>query len=77
MVNPVDALCGTWDYRHYNTFRRLARAGDWVGLAQAVKACSETAVVEATLSRIKEASPRLHAMVTTDRALLVILATPW
>ena len=31
MVNPVDALCDRWDYRHYNTFRRLARAGDWMG----------------------------------------------
>lgn len=68
MVNPVDALCDTWDYRHNNTFRRLARAGDWWGLARALKTCPETTVVDATLTLIKEACPRLHAMVTTDRA---------
>ena len=67
ILNPVDALCETWDYGHYQTFRRLARAGDWVGLSQALKTCPETAVVDATLCLIKEASPRLHAMVTTDR----------
>ena len=65
MVNPVDALCDTWDYRYYNTIRRLARAGDWSGLTPALKACPETAVVETRLTLIKEASPLLHAMVTT------------
>jgi len=68
MLNPVDALCDTWDYGHYNTFRRLARAGDWWGLARALKSCPETAVVDATLTLILAASPRLRAMVTTDRA---------
>ena len=34
LVNPVDALCDTWDYRYYNSFRRLARAGDWSGLTR-------------------------------------------
>ena len=63
LVNPVDALGDTWDYRYYNTFRRLARAGDWSGLTRALNVCPETAVVETTLSLIKEASPRLHAMV--------------
>ena len=64
MLNPVDALCDTWYYRHYNTFRRLVWVGDWVGLAEALKTCPENAVVEVTLILIKEASPRLHAMVT-------------
>ena len=64
MFNPVDALCETWDYGHYRTFRQLAWAGDWLGLAQALKSCPETAVVDATLTLIKEASPQLYAMVT-------------
>ena len=64
MINPVDALCDTWDYGHYRTFRRLAWASDWRGLARALNACPDTAVVEATLTLIKEASPRLYAMVT-------------
>ena len=68
LLNPVDALCDTREYRHYKTFRRLARAGDWQGLARAMKDCPDTAVVDATLTLIKEASPRVHAMVTTDRA---------
>ena len=68
VFNPVDALCDTWDYRHYNTFRRLARAEDWVGLAPALKACPGTTVVKATLTLIKEPSPRLHAIVATDLA---------
>ena len=64
IVNPVDALCDTWDYRHYNTFRRLARAGDWQGLTRALNACPENTVVETPLTLIKDASPRLYAMVT-------------
>ena len=65
LLNPVDALCDTWDYGHYRTFRRLVWASDWVGLARALDACPETAVVETTRTLIKEASPRLYAMVTT------------
>ena len=64
VINPVDALCDTWDYGHYRTFRRLTWASDWLGLARALNACPDTAVVEATLTLIKEASPRLYAMVT-------------
>ena len=29
VINPVDALCDTWEYGHYRTFRRLAWASDW------------------------------------------------
>ena len=57
MLNPVDALCDTWDYAHYRTFRRLVWASDWLGLAQALNTCPETAVVKTTLTLIKEASP--------------------
>ena len=64
LLNPVDALCETWDYGHNRTFRRFVWAGDWWGLARALKSCPETAVVDATLTLIKEASPRLYAMVT-------------
>ena len=64
LLNPVDALCYTWDYGHYRTFRRLVWASDWVGLARALDACPETAVVESMRTLIKEASPRLYAMVT-------------
>ena len=64
LLNPVDALCDTWDYGHYRTFRRLVWASDWPGLARALNACPETAVVETTQTLIKEASPRLYAMVT-------------
>ena len=64
LLNPVDALCDTWDYGHYRTFRRLVWANDWPGLARALDACPETAVVETTRTLIKEASPRLYAMVT-------------
>ena len=64
LLNPVDALCDTWDYGHYRTFRRLAWASNWRGLARALNACPETAVVETTRTLIKEASPRLCAMVT-------------
>ena len=64
LLNPVDALCDTWDYGHYRTFRRLAWASDWLGLAWAFNACPETAVVETTLTLIKEASQRLYTMVT-------------
>ena len=28
VIHPVDALCDTWDYGHYRTFRRLAWASD-------------------------------------------------
>ena len=65
LLNPVDALCNTWDYGHYRTFRRLVWASDWVGLARALDACPETAVVESMRTLIKEASPRLYAMVTS------------
>ena len=64
VINPVDALCDTWDYGHYRAFRRLAWASDWLGLARALNACPDTAVVEAMLTLIKEASPRFYAMVT-------------
>ena len=64
VIHPVDALCDTWDYGHYRLFRRLAWAGNWLGLARALNACPETAVVESTLTLIKDASPRLYAMVT-------------
>ena len=64
LLNPVDALCHTWDYDHYRTFRRLVWASDWPGLARALDTCPETAVVESTRTLIKEASPRLYAMVT-------------
>ena len=64
LLNPVDALCDTWDYGHYRTFRRLVWASDWPGLARALDACPETAVVETMRTLIKEASPRLYAMVT-------------
>ena len=64
LLNPVDALCDTWDYGYYRTFRRLVWASDWPGLARALDACPETAVVETTRTLIKEASPRLYAMVT-------------
>ena len=64
MINPLDALCDPWDYGHYRTFRRLAWASDWLGLARAFNACPETAVVETTLTLIKEASQRLYTMVT-------------
>ena len=59
LLNPVDALCDTWDYGHYRTFRRLVWASDWSGLARALDACPET-----TRTLIKEAWPRLYAMVT-------------
>ena len=65
LLNPVDALCDTWDYGHYRTFRRLVWASDWVGLARALDACPETTVVETMRTLIKEASPRLYAMVTS------------
>ena len=65
LLNPVDALCHTWDYGHYRTFRRLVWANDWAGLARALDACPETAVVESMRTLIKEASPRLYAMVTS------------
>ena len=65
VIHPVDALCDTWDYGHYRTFRRLVWASDWPGLARALNTCPETAVVETTLTLIKDASPRLYAMVTT------------
>ena len=65
LLNPVDALCHPWDYGHYRTFRRLVWASDWVGLARALDACPETTVVETTRTLIKEASPRLYAMVTS------------
>ena len=65
LLNPVDALCDTWDYGHYRTFRRLVWANDWPGLARALDACPETTVVETTRTLIKEASPRLYAMVTS------------
>ena len=74
LLNPVDALCDTWDYGHYRTFRRLVWASDWQGLARALDACPETAVVETTRTLIKEASPRLYAMVTP---WFVIPATRW
>ena len=64
LLNPVDALCDTWDYGHCRTFRRLVWASDWPGLARALDACPETAVVESMRTLIKEASPRLYAMVT-------------
>ena len=64
LLNPVDALCDTWDYGHYRTFRRLVWGSDWVGLARALDACPETTVVESMRTLIKEASPRLYAMVT-------------
>ena len=64
LLNPVDALCNTWDYGHYRTFRRLVWASDWPGLVRALDACPETAVVESMRTLIKEASPRLYAMVT-------------
>ena len=64
LLNPVDAWCNTWDVGHYRTFRRLVWANDWVGLARALDACPETAVVESMWTLIKEASPRLYAMVT-------------
>ena len=63
MWNPVDALCNTWDYGQYRTFRCLVWDGDWSGLTRALHACPETAVVETMLTLIKQASPRLHAMV--------------
>ena len=65
LLNPVDALCNTWDYGHYRTFRRLVWASDWPGLARALDACPETAVVESMRTLIKEASARLYAMVTS------------
>ena len=65
LLNPVDALCDTWDYGHYRTFRRLVWASDWVGLTRALDACPETTVVESMRTLIKEASPRLYAMVTS------------
>ena len=65
LLNPVDALCHTWDYGHYRTFRRLVWASDWPGLARALDACPETTVVESMRTLIKEASPRLYAMVTS------------
>ena len=65
LLNPVDALCHTWDYGHYRTFRRLVWGNDWVGLARALDACPETAVVESMRTLITEASPRLYAMVTS------------
>ena len=65
LLNPVDALCDTWDVGHYRTFRRLVWASDWVGLARALDACPDTAVVESMRTLIKEASPRLYAMVTS------------
>ena len=65
VIHPVDAFCDTWDYGHYRLFRRLTWAGDWLGLTRALNACPETAVVETTLTLIKDASPRLYAMVST------------
>ena len=64
LLNPVDALCDTWEYGHYRTFRRLAWASDWRELARALNVCPDPAVVETTRTLIKEASPRLYAMVT-------------
>ena len=64
LLNPVDALCDPWDYGHYRTFRPLVWASDWPGLARALDACPDTAVVETMRTLIKEASPRLYAMVT-------------
>ena len=64
LLNPVDALCDTWEYGHYRTFRRLTWASDWRGLARALNACPDPAVVETTRTLIKEASARLCAMVT-------------
>ena len=57
--NPVDVLHETWDYRHYTTFRRLAREGDWEGFARTLKGCPETAVVDTMLTLIKDASSAL------------------
>ena len=34
LLNPVDALCDTWDYGHYRTFRRLVWANPGQSLAQ-------------------------------------------
>ena len=65
MLNPIDALCETWDYGRYRTLRRLVWAGDWLGLGRALKVCPKTDLVDATLTLIKEAWSRLYAMVTT------------
>ena len=65
LLNSVDALCDTREYGHFRTFRRLTWAGDWRGLARALNACPDPAVVETTRTLIKEASPRLYAMVTS------------
>ena len=67
LLNPVEVLHETWDYRHYTTFRRFAREGDWEGLARTLKECPETAVVDTMLTLIKDASPRLYAIVVTER----------
>ena len=67
LLNPVDVLHDTWDYRHYTTFRRLARERDWEGFARTLKGCPETAVVDTMLTLIKDASPRLYAIVVTER----------
>ena len=67
LLNPVDVLHHTWDYRNYTTFRRLAREGDWEGFARTLKGCPETAVVGTMLTLIKDASPRLYAIVVTER----------
>ena len=38
VIHPVDALCDTWDYRHYRTFRQLVWAGNRPGLTRALNA---------------------------------------
>ena len=68
LLNPVDVLHETWDYRHYITFRRLAWERDWEGFARTLKGCPETAVEDTMLPLIKDASPRLYAIVVTERA---------
>ena len=67
LLNPVDVLHETWDYRHYTTFRRFALEGGWEGLARTLKECPETAVVDTMLTLIKDACPRLYAIVVTER----------
>ena len=64
LLNPIDALCDTWEYGHYRSFLRLTWASNWRGFSRALNACPDTAVVETTRTLIKEASPRLYAMVT-------------
>lgn len=67
LLNPVDVLNETWDYRHYTTFRRLAWGRDWEGFPRTLKGCPETAVLNTMLTLIKDASPRLYAIVVTER----------